>query len=191
MLAGLHAAVLLFHNKAVDYVRARDQRADDEEVFERAQRLTRWHYQWMIVHEWSGRRTGRIARASPAPRCRPTIAGFDPDNPTPISLPQRNLLRQVTWSLPSGQKIAREIGAEPVNMPQFAGLRGRDYDLERSSPLWAYCLHEGFALAGGLTLGPVGGPGCGWTPARSGTWRVTCGSCCWRTGRCAPGPAST
>jgi hypothetical protein len=42
-------------------------------------------------------------------------------------------------------------------MPQFAGLRGRGFDLERSSPLWAYCLHEGFALAGGLTLGPVGG----------------------------------
>jgi hypothetical protein len=86
-----------------------------------------------------------------------TIAGFDPDRPTPVSLPQRNLLRQVTWSLPSGQRIAREIDAQPVNMPQFAGLRGRGFDLERSSPLWAYCLHEAFALAGGLTLGPVGG----------------------------------
>jgi len=52
MLAGLHAAVLLFHNKAVDYIKARDRRADDDEVFERAQRLTRWHYQWMIVHEF-------------------------------------------------------------------------------------------------------------------------------------------
>jgi hypothetical protein len=84
-----------------------------------------------------------------------TIAGFEPGQP--ISLPQRNLLRGVTWSLASGQKIAREIDAEPVNMAQFAGLKGRDFDLERSSPLWAYCLHEGFALAGGLTLGPVGG----------------------------------
>jgi hypothetical protein len=273
MLAGLHAAFLLFHNKAVDYVRARERRADDDDVFERARRLTRWHYQWMIVHEFlplfigqqrttdilrHGRRfyRPRVAfmpvefqgaayrfghtmirpsyranrvgqpgstlpgspaffgmifdpagqgqddpvdlrggRARPrrfigwetffdfgitevgqtAPAVKPnkiidaristplfllpiqTIAGFDPDNPSPISLPQRNLLRGVTWSLPSGQKIAREIGAEPVDMPQFAGLKGRGFDLERSSPLWAYCLHEGFALAGGLTLGPVGG----------------------------------
>src|SRR4030095_11520335 len=48
-----------------------------------------------------------------------TIAGLAPDNPTPVSLPQRNLLRGVTWSLPSGQKIAREIGGDPVDVPQF------------------------------------------------------------------------
>jgi hypothetical protein len=63
----------------------------------------------------------------------------------------------VTWSLPSGQKIAREIGAEPINVPQFAGLRSWNFDLERATPLWAYCLHEAFALGGGLHLGPVGG----------------------------------
>ena len=32
----------------------------------------------------------------------------------PISLPQRNLLRHITWSLPSGQSIAREIKDVPV-----------------------------------------------------------------------------
>ena len=272
MLSQLHAAFLLFHNRAVDYVRARNRRADNDEVFSQARRLTRWHYQWMIVHEFlplfiGQERTTRILRfgrrfyrprtafmpvefqgaayrfghtmvrpsyranrvgnppglpgspgffgmifdpagqgqADPVdlrggvrrtrrfigwetffdfglqefngsgPAVKPnkiidaristplfllpiqTIAGFDPDRPTPVSLPQRNLLRHVTWSLPSGQRIAREIGAEPVNMPQFAGLRGRDFDLERRSPLWAYCLHEAFVQAGGLTLGPVGG----------------------------------
>jgi len=39
-------------------------------------------------------------------------------------------------------------------VPQF---RDFGFNLHRSTPLWAYCLHEGFALAGGLTLGPVGG----------------------------------
>jgi hypothetical protein len=270
MLSQLHAAVLLFHNRAVDYIKARDRRANDEEVFERARRLTRWHYQWMIVHEFlpqfiGQERTDRILRfgrryyrprvafmpvefqgaayrfghsmvrpsyranrvgnagtlpGAPAffgmifdpvgqgqadpvdlrggarkprrfigwetffdfglqefnnsgPAVKPnkiidlrissplfllpvgTIAGFEQGQP--ISLPQRNLLRQVTWSLPSGQRIAREIDAEPVTVPQFAGLRGRDFDLERSSPLWAYCLHEAFAVEGGLHLGPVGG----------------------------------
>src|SRR3954463_209989 len=52
MIAGLHAAFLLFHNRAVDYVKDRARRLDDEDVFEHAQRLTRWHYQWMIVHEF-------------------------------------------------------------------------------------------------------------------------------------------
>jgi hypothetical protein len=36
-------------------------------------------------------------------------------------------------------------------------LKSWNFDLERSTPLWAYCLHEAFALEGGLHLGPVGG----------------------------------
>jgi hypothetical protein len=270
MLAQLHAAFLLFHNRAVDYVKARNRYADDDEVFDRARRLTRWHYQWLIVHEFlplfiGQQRTDRILRygrryyrprvgfipvefqgaayrfghsmirpsyranrvgnagtlpgapaffgmifdpaaqgqddpvdlrgggrrprrfigwetffdfglsevGATAPAVKPnklidlristplfllpvgTIAGFQDGQP--ISLPQRNLLRQVTWSLPSGQKIAREIDAEPVNVPQFDGLKSWNFDLERSTPLWAYCLHEAFALEGGLHLGPVGG----------------------------------
>ncbi len=52
IIAGLHAAFLLFHNKAVDYVEERDRRASPDEVFREARRLTRWHYQWMILHEF-------------------------------------------------------------------------------------------------------------------------------------------
>jgi hypothetical protein len=51
MIAGLQAAFILFHNKAVDHVQDRDRHLSSEEVFERARRLTTWHYQWMIVHE--------------------------------------------------------------------------------------------------------------------------------------------
>ena len=270
MLAGLHAAVLLFHNRAVDYVKERHRRMDDDDVFQEAQRLTRWHYQWMIVHEFlplfigqeltdrivfRGRRfyRPRVAfmpvefqgaayrfghtmirpsyranrvgnpgtlpgapaffgmifdaagqgQADPVdlrgggrrprrfigwetffdfglqefngsgPAVKPnkridatistplfllpigTIAGFQAGQP--ISLPQRNLLRGVTWSLPSGQRVAREIGAPPVDVPQFRGFGPRGLDLDKATPLWAYCLHEGLALAGGNTLGPVGG----------------------------------
>ena len=52
IIAGLHAAVLLFHNRAVDWVRTREPSAAPEETFEDARRLTTWHYQWMIVHEF-------------------------------------------------------------------------------------------------------------------------------------------
>jgi hypothetical protein len=268
MLAGLHAAFLLFHNNAVDHVKARNRRADDDEVFNEARRLTRWHYQWMIVHEFlplfigqqrtsnilnRGRRfyrprvpfmpvefqgaayrfghtmirpsyrANRVGNpgtdpGAPAffgmifdragesqgdpvdlrgggrrprrfigwetffdfglqefngsgPAVKPnkiidarissplfllptqTIAGFDPNQPV-VSLPARNLLRGVTWSLPSGQKIAREIDGDPVEVPQF---RDFGFNLHRSTPLWAYCLHEGFVQEKGLTLGQVGG----------------------------------
>ena len=52
VLAGLHAAFLLFHNKAVDLMGEHDHRASPGEVFRQARQLTTWHYQWMILHEF-------------------------------------------------------------------------------------------------------------------------------------------
>jgi hypothetical protein len=52
ILAGLHAAFLLFHNNAVDYVAERNRRWSTEDIYREARRLTQWHYQWMIVHEF-------------------------------------------------------------------------------------------------------------------------------------------
>ena len=50
ILAGLHCAVLLFHNRAVDALRA-DGRPETE-VFVAARRATTWHYQWLVLHEF-------------------------------------------------------------------------------------------------------------------------------------------
>ena len=44
------------------------------------------------------------------------IASGDP----PTSLPQRNLLRHLTWSMPSGQDIARAMGIRPLAASQLA-----------------------------------------------------------------------
>jgi len=61
MIAGLQAAFILFHNRAVDHVRRngvsegrRRQRRRDHpsDAFEEARRLTTWHYHWMILHEF-------------------------------------------------------------------------------------------------------------------------------------------
>ena len=79
-----------------------------------------------------------------------TIAGGDP----PTSLPQRNLLRGITWSLPSGQSIARRIGTTPLTVSE---LRNYRLDLDRSTPLFYYTLKEAEVVEGGLRLGPVGG----------------------------------
>jgi hypothetical protein len=75
----------------------------------------------------------------------------------PTSLAQRNLLRHLTWQIPSGQAIAAEIGAPVLDDANFAELRTIDPLLVRSTPLWYYVLKEAEVLESGAHLGPVGG----------------------------------
>jgi hypothetical protein len=88
-----------------------------------------------------------------------TIAGGVPGDV--ISLPSRNLLRHITWSLPSGQSIARLMRAPVLNGDNDAvlrQLRGYQLNLDDSTPLWLYVLREGRVLGeDGRHLGPVGG----------------------------------
>ena len=79
------------------------------------------------------------------------IASGDP----PTSLPQRNLLRHLTWSLPSGQDIARAMGIRPLAPTQLSELATFGVGFERSTPLWYYILKEA-ELAGGQMLAGVG-----------------------------------
>jgi hypothetical protein len=51
-----HKAVAKFHNKIVDYSRGQGMRP--EWVFETARRLTRWHYQWAVIHDFLPRFVG-------------------------------------------------------------------------------------------------------------------------------------
>jgi heme peroxidase len=73
----------------------------------------------------------------------------------PTALPQRNLLRQLTWSLPSGQSVAAAIGATPLATADLAELQ--PYGFQSSTPLWYYVLKEAEIMEDGLNLGPVGG----------------------------------
>ena len=56
ILAQLHMGVVKFHNALVDYARAQGVRR--EWVFETARRLARWHYQWMVIHDFLPRIVG-------------------------------------------------------------------------------------------------------------------------------------
>ena len=246
----------MFHNEVVDYVAARNRRWSTDEIFREAQRLVRWHYQWIIVHEFLpqvigqslvnnilryGRRfyrpsvgfmpvefqgaVYRMGHSMVRPSYRANMLGdnggpffafiFDPaaegqTDPSdlrggvrtprrfvgwqtffdfgdgevkpnkrldttlstplfqlprstiageggPISLAQRNLLRHVTWSLPSGQAIAREMRAPVLASGDLADIGALGVNLGRSTPLWFYILREAHVMAGGNTLGPVGG----------------------------------
>jgi len=80
------------------------------------------------------------------------IASGDP----PTALPQRNLLRHITWSLPSGQNIARAIGVQSLEAQFFPELQQFSHGLPASTPLWYYVLREADVLGGGLRLAGVG-----------------------------------
>lgn len=56
-IAHLHIALMKLHNRLVDQVRAVGVPPD--RVFEEAQRLTRWHYQWVVVHDYLPLHVGR------------------------------------------------------------------------------------------------------------------------------------
>jgi hypothetical protein len=79
------------------------------------------------------------------------IASGDP----PTALPQRNLLRHLTWSLPSGQAMAARMGIRPLTSSQLSELRQFGVGFERSTPLWYYILKEA-EVAGGARLAGVG-----------------------------------
>jgi hypothetical protein len=73
----------------------------------------------------------------------------------PTVLPQRTLLRHLTWSLPSGQAIAAAMGIDPIAKHDLAELK--PYEFDSSTPLWYYTLKEAQLVEDGLQLGPVAG----------------------------------
>lgn len=56
IIVQLHKAVARFHNRLVDHLRSQGMRP--EWVFEAARRLTRWHYQWAVIHDFLPRFVG-------------------------------------------------------------------------------------------------------------------------------------
>jgi hypothetical protein len=257
IIAGLHAAFLLFHNHAVDLVRSQNPSISNEETFDEARRLTTWHYHWMILHEFLPLFVGqamvddilahgrqfytpvhdqafipvefqigyRFGHSLVRPSYRANLAGdngqpffgmifdasqegaadpddlrggaraprrfiawqtfFDcadgqvkpnkkidtkistplfnlplqtiPDGSPPTALPQRNLLRHLTWRLPSGQAIALRMGAPVLSQADLAELQSVHPSFALSTPLWYYILKEAELIQDGLQLGPVGG----------------------------------
>jgi hypothetical protein len=72
----------------------------------------------------------------------------------PTSLPQRNLLRHLTWGVPAGQRIAQNMGNPMLHLQELAHY---GVALENQTPLWYYAMAEAERLTDGLRLGPTGG----------------------------------
>lgn len=259
IISGLQAAFLLFHNAVLDDLPRGDGRGR-RGGFTEARQLVRWHYQWLILHQflpqfvgqdmvddvlrngrqWFTTDVGRVplefqgaayrfGHSMVRPSYRANLAGDDgepffgfvfdademgdpdPDDLTgrrraprrfigwqtffdfgdgevkpnkridtsistplfnlptstvsspageplgPLSLPTRNLLRHITWALPSGQHIAQEMGSFVLSAADLSDIGDIEPTLATSTPLWFYVLREADVFADGLHLGPVGG----------------------------------
>lgn len=279
IVSQIHLALIKFHNAVVKHISSTNPKPEPADIFPKAQRLVRWHYQWMILHEFlpltvgqelvddilhnspawkykksqagkggkvdkgdkEDRRKGRIyydwrdrpfipvefsaavyrfghSQIRPGYRINENLAAAifvpasDPPNPNPpdlsggrrdpqrvvdwhnffaidgnnptrgklidtklssplfqlpftgpnlpgnpASLAQRNLLRHLTFSLPSGQDVARAMCIEPLQREELEDLKKFRVGLEESTPLWVYILREAEKRAKGEHLGPVGG----------------------------------
>ena len=79
IISQLSLAFLRFHNAAVDHLRAKA--FPEADVFEEAQRLTRWHYQWVVVEDYLRRMVGtdvlrRVLVEGPSGRRRADLQWF-------------------------------------------------------------------------------------------------------------------
>lgn len=55
----LQLAFIKFHNQVVNHVRAEQPTLREGDLFKEAQRLVRWHYQWVVIHDFLPRIVGR------------------------------------------------------------------------------------------------------------------------------------
>ncbi|MGN6679707.1 MAG: peroxidase family protein, partial [Streptosporangiaceae bacterium] len=81
------------------------------------------------------------------------LLGRAPGSPT--SLATRNLLRNLTMEVPSGQSVARAMSLPALAPGDLSDLQ--PLNLQNRTPLWFYVLREAQLTAGGEHLGPVGG----------------------------------
>jgi hypothetical protein len=66
IVSQLHLLFIRFHNAVVDHLASQEIASD--QLFQRAQKIVRWHYQWIVVHEFLQKVVGaEIADAVLAP----------------------------------------------------------------------------------------------------------------------------
>jgi hypothetical protein len=114
---------------------------------------------WQTFFDFGGDQTThvrpnkRIDTKISTPLFHLPIGAIATRNP-PISLPERNLLRTLTWGVPAGQRIAQVMGNPMLHLQELAHY---GVALENQTPLWYYVLAEAERLTNGVTLGPTGG----------------------------------
>jgi hypothetical protein len=68
IVAQLHLLFIRFHNKVVGLLRRDHPRWSANAVFEAAQRVVRWHYQWLVIEDFLPTVVGKATAACVRPR---------------------------------------------------------------------------------------------------------------------------
>ena len=114
---------------------------------------------WSLLFDVPGTSAGSAGQTNRRPLPESLIAlpraisGVD-ESDAYASLANRDLQRGQAIGLPSGEAVARALGADPLSSEQV-GLGEHGWRAE--TPLWIYVLREANALQDGDRLGPVGG----------------------------------
>ena len=66
IVSQLQGVMLRFHNRMVEHVRI-ERGLTGDDLFKEAQRLVRWHYQWVVVHDFLPRMVGNEMMAAVLP----------------------------------------------------------------------------------------------------------------------------
>jgi hypothetical protein len=135
--------------------------APDPDDLRGGQRSPRRFVDWQTFFPFPGfgaamRTTKKVDRLVSTPLFTLPLGAIATGDP-PTVLAQRNLLRHVTWGLPSGQAIAKAMGENALGGNDLRELRAFGHGLERSTPLWHYVNAEAELREDGERLGPVGG----------------------------------
>jgi hypothetical protein len=114
---------------------------------------------WALLFDLPGRTPGQRAKRIDGRLVRsliqlPIEITGDVELDAYHSLASRDLQRGQAIGLPSGETVARAIGADPLGADEV-GLAGNGWREE--TPLWFYVLREADVRGGGDRLGPVGG----------------------------------
>ncbi|HEV8082645.1 MAG TPA: heme peroxidase family protein [Chitinophagaceae bacterium] len=255
IVSQIQVLFLRFHNVMVDSLRVKYPTKSPSVIFNEAQELVRWHYQWILLHEFLPLLCGedvikdvlengrlfykwhnepfipvefsvaayRFGHSQIRPSYRANFGIANKPTPTPFfadifdfsvspsdadpndlrggkrsprrfidwhtffnlgdgstrpnklidsklssplfqlpgftdvnSLASRNLLRGLTFSLPSGQRVAHAMSLKPMEADVFQDLKHYKLNFENSTPLWFYILKEAETQQMGIHLGEVG-----------------------------------
>lgn len=80
LLAQIHLACLRFHNARLDET-SRTQEVRGPEAFDDAWRFARWHYQWIVLHDYLATLIGRKAVGAALQRAEEHKSLYQPEGP--------------------------------------------------------------------------------------------------------------
>ena len=124
IVAQFHLAMLKFHNKVVDHLVASGQQGN---LFDEARRVTTWHYQWMVVHDFLARLVDEPVLEDVLRNGRRFYTPERPFIPVEFSAAAYRLGHSMVREVYNFNRVFREGGVVPASLGllfSFTGLSG-------------------------------------------------------------------